>query len=103
MENKLKVLEVINKELKMRNWGWPDLARASGVNYATLQNWRDERSLPTNVINLKKTAQALGLSLYYLCYGHEESLSGHNEIIKVGEKEQAIYLKIKLSVYRGEE
>ena len=72
----LVVLEIIERELKKRKWGWSDLARAANVNYATLQNWRDERNRPTNVIKLKKVANALGLSLHYLCYGKRGSVAG---------------------------
>ena len=88
----LKVLEVIDRELRKRKWNWVDLARSSTVNYATLQNWRDQRNLPSNIINLKKVADALGLSLHCLCYGQEESLCNYSEIIKLEKEEETICL-----------
>ena len=96
----LKVIEVIDEELRKRKWGWSDLARKSTVNYATLQNWRDQRNLPTNVINLKKIANALSLSLHYLCYGEEESLRSYGETIKLEKEEGAVCLGITLNIYR---
>ena len=103
MGDELKVLKVIDKELRRRNLTWPNLARMANVNYTTLQNWRDERNHPTNVVRLKKVADALGLSLHYLCYGREEDLSSYSEVVKVEEGKQAIYLKIKFEIYRDEE
>lgn len=96
----LKVLEVIDEELRKRKWSWGDLSRKSTVSYATLQNWRDERNLPTNIIRLKKVAKALELSLHYLCYGQEESLQNYSEIIKLEKEEETICLGITLNIYR---
>ena len=96
----LKVIEVIDEELRKRKWNWVDLARESSIKYTTLQNWRDQRNLPTNIINLKKVANALGVSLHYLCYGQEESLRSHSETIKLEKEEETIFLGITLNICR---
>ena len=96
----LKVIEIIDEELRKRKWNWNDLARESSVKYTTLQNWRDQRNLPSNIINLKKVANALGLPLHYLCYGREESLRNYSETIKLEKKEETIFLGITLNVCR---
>lgn len=101
-DEELKILAIIEEELRKRGWKWSDLARKSQVNYATLQNWRDQRSSPTNVINIKKIATVLGLSLHYLCYGVEEREYQRTISLRTGKgMKETILLNIGLSVCRA--
>ena len=70
----MKLDKILLSLIEEKGWTVARLSRQSGVPKQTLHNWTSGRKL-VNPGQLKRVAEALGVSVYYLMFGESDPIS----------------------------
>lgn len=94
MSEEIKIGKVLQQLLKERNMSMRELAKASGVPASNLTEWSANRS-PKNPIQVKKVAEALGVTMHFLLFGEDDNQEPIQKILKENLFEGTFEISIK--------
>ncbi|MDX1470020.1 MAG: helix-turn-helix transcriptional regulator [Flavobacteriaceae bacterium] len=77
----LKIGKVLKRLLREQGLTTKELARRTGTPYATLNEWKNDRS-PKNIRQVKKVAEELNVTLHYLLFGENDDQEPIQKILK---------------------
>lgn len=77
----VKIGTVLKKQLKENAMTLRQLSKLSGVPVSTLSEWSSNRE-PKSPTQIKKVAQALGVSMHYLLFGEDDNQEPLQKLLK---------------------
>ncbi|MES3036979.1 MAG: helix-turn-helix transcriptional regulator [Bdellovibrionota bacterium] len=81
MSDEIKIGKVLQLLLKQKNMSMRELAKVSGVPASNLTEWSANRS-PKNPVQIKKVAEALGVTMHFLLFGEDDNQEPIQKILK---------------------
>ena len=92
--SEIKIGKVLQQLLKEKNMSMRELAKISGVPASNLTEWSANRS-PKNPLQVKKVAEALGVTMHFLLFGEDDSQEPIQKIMKENFFEGTFEISIK--------
>jgi transcriptional regulator with XRE-family HTH domain len=79
--DEIKIGKVLQQLLKEKNMSLRQLSKLSGVPASNLTEWTANRS-PKNPVQVRKVAEALGVTLHFLLFGESDAQEPIQKILK---------------------